>query len=94
LSLSSRCQLEFEIRGRDNESALHQTARFEFFEEPRRDGLPGAGIIGKEEANARQRKKLISYRFKSVRQWIDACDRKRKVGVTFIGKAQTVSSDT
>ena len=65
-----------------------------FFEKPRRDGLPAAGIIGKEEANPRQRKKLILYRFKSVRQWIDAWDRKRKVGVTFIGKAQTVSSDT
>ena len=55
-------------------------------EQARHDGLTCAGIVGKQEPNARQAHEVVVDGLKLVRQRIDAGDRERKIRVVLVGE--------
>ena len=86
--------LEGQVRRGDDQRPLDQPSGLEFLEgQPRHDGLPGAGIIGQQEADARQTEEVAVDRFQLVRQRIDAGDGEREVGVVFVGQPQPMGLD-
>ena len=80
---------------RDDQDSLDQTACFEFLQQQTgHDRLSRAGIVGQQEANARQLHEVPVDRLQLVRQWIDASDRQREERVVLVGQSQPMSFDT
>ena len=52
------------------------------------DRLAGAGVVGEQEADARQLQEVVVDRLELVRQRIDAGDREREVRVVLVGQAE------
>ena len=55
--------------------------------------LPGAGVVGQKEADARELEEVVVDRFELVGQRVDAGDGKREIGVVFVGQAEPVGLD-
>ena len=62
-------------------------------QQPGHDRLAGPGVVGQEEADARQLEEVVVDRFELVRQRIDAGDGEREIGVVFVGQAEPVGLD-
>ena len=62
-------------------------------EQPGHDGLPGPGVVGEKEADARELEEVVVDRFELVGQGVDAGDGERKIGVVFVGQAEPVGLD-
>ena len=93
LSFSSRCHWKHEVRRGDDQRPLDQAADLQLLEQqPRHDRLAGAGVVGQEEANARQLEEVVVDRLELVRQRIDAGDGEREVGVVLVGEPQPWAS--
>ena len=81
--------LEGEVGRRDDEGALHQAADLQLLDEQAgHDGLAGAGVVGEQEADARELQEVVVDGFELVRQRIDAGDGEREVGVVLVGKPE------
>ena len=86
--------LEREIRGRNDQRALDETADLELLkEQPSHDRLAGARVVGEQEADAREREEVLVDRLELVGQRVDACDRERKVRVVLVGQCQAFGLD-
>ena len=74
--------------------ALDQAADLQLLEQQaRHDRLAGAGIVGQQEADARQFQEVVVDRLQLVRQRIDAGDREREERVVLVGQAEPVGFD-
>ena len=94
LVLQLALPLEGEVRRRDDQRALDQAAGLQLLEEQAgHDRLAGAGVVGEEEADARQLEEVVVDRFELVRQRIDAGDREREVRVVLVGEPEPVGLD-
>ena len=62
-------------------------------QQARHDRLAGAGVVGQQEADARQLEEVVVDGFELVRQRIDAGDREREVGVVLVGQPQPQGLD-
>ena len=60
---------------------------------PGHDRLAGAGVVGEQEADARQLEEVVVDRLELVRQRVDAGDGEREVGVVLVGQAEAVRLD-
>ena len=60
---------------------------------PGHDRLAGAGVVGEQEADARQLQEVVVDRLELVRQRIDAGDREREVRVVLVGQAEARGLD-
>ena len=56
--------------------------------------LPAPGIVGQQEADARQLEEVVVDRLELVRQRIDAGDGEREVGVVLVGQARGAWAST
>ena len=91
LLLQFALPLEGEVGRADDQDALGQAAQLELADEqPRHDGLAGAGVVGQEEADAGELEQVVVDRFELVRQRIDARDRQTEVGIELVGDAERV----
>ena len=94
LSFISRCHWKDRLAGRDDEGALDQAANLQLLEQQAgHDRLAGAGVVGEQEADARQLEEVVVDRFELVRQRIDAGDGEREVGVVLVGQAEAHGLD-
>jgi len=74
--------LEREVRRADDEGSAHEPPQLQLLQQkPGHDRLPGTGVVGEQEANARLREYLAVDGFELVGQRINARDRQREVGV-------------
>ena len=86
--------LERQVGRRDDQRAADQAAGLQFLEQqPGHDRLAGAGVVGQQEADARQLHEVVVDRFELVRQRIDAGDGEREVRVVFVGQAEAMGLD-
>ena len=91
LLLQLALPLEGEVRGADDQDALGEPAQLEFADEQaRHDGLARAGVVGQQEAHARELEQVVVDRFELMRQRIDARDREPEVGIELVGDAERV----
>ncbi len=94
LVLQLALPLEAEIRRRDDQRALDEAADLQLLEEQaRHDRLARAGVVGEQEADARQAHEVVVDGLELVRQRIDAGDRERKVRVVLVGEPETRGFD-
>ena len=71
-----------------------QAADLQFLEEQAgHDRLAGAGVVGQQEADARQLEEVVVDGLKLVRQRIDAGDGEREVGVVLVGQPEPQGLD-
>ena len=86
--------LKAEVRRRDDQRPLHEASDLQLLEEQaRHDRLPRAGVVGEEEANARQAHEVVVNRLELVRQRVDAGDREGKVWVVFVSEPEARGFD-
>ena len=86
--------LEREVGRRDDQRARDEAADLQLLEEQaRHDRLAGAGIVGEQEADARQLQEVVVDGLELVRQRIDAGDREREVRVVLVGEAKARGLD-
>ena len=91
LLLQLALPLEGEVGRADDQDALGEAAQLELADEQaRHDGLAGAGIVGQQEADARELEQVVVDRFELMRQRIDARDREAEVGIELVGDAERV----
>ena len=94
LVLQFALPLEGEVGRRDDQGALDQAANLQFLDQQAgHDGLAGAGIVGQQEADARQLHEVVVNGFELVRQRIDAGDREREVRIVLVGQTETQCLD-
>ena len=73
---------------------LHQAADLQLLEQqPGHDRLAGAGVVGQQEADARQLEEVVVDRLELVGQRIDAGDGEGEVGIVLVGQAQAHGLD-
>ena len=86
--------LEREVGRRDDERALDQPAGLQLLEQqPGHDGFAGAGVVGQEEADARELEEVVVDRFELMGQRINAGDGEREVRVVLVGEPEPVRLD-
>ena len=90
LVLQLALPLEGEVGRRDDQRPLDQAAGLQLLEQQaRHDRLAGPGVVGEEEADARQLEEVVVDRLELVRQRIDAGDREGEVRVVLVRPART-----
>ncbi len=91
LLLQLALPLEGEVGRADDQDALGEAAQLELADEQaRHDRLARAGVVGQQEAHARELEQVVVDRFELVRQRIDARDREAEVGIELVGDAERV----
>ena len=91
LLLQLALPLEGEVRRADDQDALGEAPKLQLADEQaRHDGLARTGVVGEQEANARELEQVVVDRFELMRQRIDARDREPEVGVELVGDAERV----
>ena len=94
LVLQLALPLEGEVGRRDDQRALDEAADLQLLEQQaRHDRLAGAGVVGQQEADARQLQEVVVDGLELVRQRIDAGDREREVRVVLVGEPQARGLD-
>ena len=79
--------MEGEVGGGDDEHTLDQAADLQLLDQQAgHDGLAGAGVISQQEADARQLQEVVIHRLELVRQWVNAGDGKREIGVVLVSQ--------
>ena len=91
LLLQFALPLEGEVGRADDQDALGEAAELQLADEQaRHDRLAGAGVVGQQEADARELEQVVVDRFELVRQRIDARDRETEVRIELVGDAERV----
>jgi len=82
--------LEGQIGRGDDQDALDQPADLQLLdEEPRHDGLAGAGVVRQQETDAGEPHEVVVDRLQLMGKRIDARDGQAEVGIVLVGEAQT-----
>ncbi len=80
-----------QVAGRNHEATFQVAPDQQLLDQKRRhDGLPGAGIIGEQEAQGLARQHLAVDRGDLMRQRLDQRGRQREVGIEQIGQPDTL----
>ena len=91
LLLQFALPLEGEVGRADDQDALGEAAQLQLAnEKARHDRLAGAGVVGQQEAHARELEQIVVDRLELMRQRIDARDREAEIGVELVGDAEGV----
>ena len=94
LSFISRCHWNVRLAGATISVRLTRPRAFSSLSSsPAMIVLPGAGVVGQQEADARQLQEVVVDRFQLVRQRIDAGDGEREERVVLVGEAQPLRLD-
>ena len=94
LSFSSRCHWNVRFAGATISVRRTSPRSLQFLEQqPRHDRLARAGVVGQEEADARQLEEVVVDGLELVRQRIDPGDREREVGVVLVGEPEPLGLD-
>ena len=92
LFLQFSLPLERQVRRADDKDALGEAAELEFpDQEARHDSLAGSGVVGQQKSHPCEFEKVVVDGFQLMGERIDARDRKREIGVEFVGYSQRVS---
>ena len=91
LLLELALPLERQVGRADDQNPLDEAAQLELADEQAgHDGLAGTGVVGKQEAHARQLEEMFVDGFQLVRQRIDARRGKPEIGIELVGDAECV----
>jgi len=73
LLLQLALPLKGEVRRADDQDALGKTVQFQLAnQQARHDGFARAGVVGKQEANARELEQMLIHRLELMRQRVHA----------------------
>ena len=91
LLLQLALPLEREVRRDHDQDALGEAPQPQLADQqPGHDRLPGPGVVGQQEAHARQLQQVVVDRLQLVRQRVDARDRQAEAGIEFPGNPECV----
>lgn len=86
--------LEREVRGAHHENPLDESPQLQFADEQAgHDGLARSGIVGQQEAHARELEEMLIDRFELVRQRVHPRDGQAEVRVELVTDAQRIGLD-